>query len=101
MGRDNGPGAQDRVADMIKLVAAVSAAALLAGAAVMIPGMTSKVEAHKYAIKGDRLDLHSYGTACSDRGWPYFESTCLRNTTTPTRQARIVRIVSTDRLPAN
>ena len=63
--------------------------------------MTSKVEAHKYAIKGDRLDLQSYGTACSERSWPYFEAACLRNTVASTRQARAVRIVTTDRLPAN
>jgi len=83
---------------MIKLVAAVSGAALLAGVVVLMTGMTSTVEAQKYAIKGDRLDVHSYGTACSNRGWPYFETACLRDTHSPIRQARVVRIVSTDRL---
>jgi hypothetical protein len=98
-GPEIGPGTG--VADMIKLVGAVCVAALLAGAGVLIPGMTSNVEAHKYAIKGDRLDLHNYGTACSQRGWPYFETACLRNTVTATREARVVRIVGTDRLPAH
>jgi hypothetical protein len=42
---------------MIKLIAAVCAAAFLAAFAVGVPGLTSQVEAHMYAIKGDRLDL--------------------------------------------
>ena len=83
---------------MIKLITAVSGAAVLAGALVLMTGMSSTVEAQKYAIKGDRLDVHTYGTACSNRGWPYFETTCLRDTNSPTRQARVIRNVSTDRL---
>lgn len=85
---------------MIKLVAAVSTAALLAGVAVMIPGLTPQVEAHMYGIKGDRLDLKPHGAACSTKTWPYFESACLRDTTSPTRDARPVRLVSTDRVAA-
>ena len=86
-------------ATMTKILAAVFAAATLAGVAVMIPGLTPQVEAHNYAIKkGDRLDARTYGTACSERGWPYFETTCLRDISSPTRQARTVRIVSTDRV---
>jgi hypothetical protein len=85
---------------MIKLIAAVCAAAFLAGIAVTVPGLSSQVQAHMYGIKGDRLDLKTYGTACSDRGWPYFETSCLRNTASPTRQAPTVRVVSTDRVPS-
>jgi hypothetical protein len=83
---------------MLKLIAAVSGAALLACLLVLIPGATSAVQAHMYSAKSDRLDLHTYGTACSQRSWPYFEASCLRNTTSPTREARVVRVVSTDRL---
>ena len=82
---------------MTKILAAITAAALLAGAAVMIPGL-SPVQAHMMGSKGDRLDLRPYGTACSERGWPYFETSCLRDTASPTRQARAVRNVSTDRV---
>jgi hypothetical protein len=85
---------------MIKLIAAVCAAAFLAAFAVGVPGLTSQVEAHMYGIKGDRLDLKTFGTACSDRGWPYFETSCLRNTVSPARQPRTVRLVGTDRVPA-
>jgi hypothetical protein len=74
----------------------IFAAAVIAGAVVMIPGLTPQVEAHNYAIKGDRLDARSYGPACSQRGWPYYETTCLRDTTNPTRQARPVRVISLD-----
>ena len=85
---------------MIKLVAAILAAALLAGFAVtIIPGLSSNVEAHMLAAKGDRLDLKTYGAACATRAWPHFETACLRDTASPTREARPVRVVSTDRLP--
>ena len=85
---------------MIKLVAAISAAALLAGLTVTtIPGLSSNVEAHMLAPKGDRLDLKTYGSGCSARAWPHFETTCLRDIASPTRTARPVRIVTTDRLP--
>lgn len=85
---------------MNKIIAAMTAAALLAGVAVLVPGMTAKVEAStpQAATKGDRLDLKPYGTACSQFGWPHFEASCLRNLASPTRQAKTVRVVSTDRL---
>jgi len=87
---------------MTKILAAVFATEILAGiivAIVMIPGVTPQVEAHMYAVtKGDRLDLRTYGTACSQRGWPYFETSCLHDTSNPTRDARPVRVVGTDRL---
>ena len=82
---------------MTKIVAAMAAAALLAGVAVVIPGL-SPVQAHMMGSKGDRLDLRPYGTACSERGWPYFETPCLRDTASPTREARTVRIISIDRV---
>ncbi len=83
---------------MIKAIAILTGSALLAGLLVAIPSMATTVQANMYAIKGDRLDVHTYGTACSQRGWPYFETSCLRNTNSPTRQARVVRMVGTDHL---
>ena len=81
---------------MTKILAAVVAVAALAGAALFIPGLSGQVEAHNYATKGDRLDVRTYGPACSQRGWPYYETTCLRDTNNPTRQARQVRMVGLD-----
>ena len=93
-------GREPGVGVMIKLVGAIFAAALLAGLTVtVVPGLSSKVEAHSMAAKGDRLDLKTYGGACSAHAWPHFETSCLRDTTSPTREARPVRLVSTDRLP--
>jgi len=82
---------------MIKLITAISTAALLAGAAVLVPGLTPSVQAHMYGLKGDRLDAHSYGTACSQQGWPYFETSCLRNMASPTRQTAEVRMIAASR----
>jgi hypothetical protein len=88
---------------MDKIFAAIAAAAMLAGAAVVVPGMTASVMAGapQAAVKGDRLDLKTYGTACSQHGWPYFESSCLRDIASPTRVAKTVRVVSTDRLTSS
>jgi hypothetical protein len=53
-----------------------------------------------YGIKGDRLDLKTYGTACSDRGWPYFKGSCPAQHRSPRPEACPVRVVGTDRAPA-
>ena len=82
---------------MTKILAAILAAALLAGIAVMLPGFET-VQAHGMGSKGDRLDMRNYGPACSERGWPYYERSCLRDASVPNREASTVRIVSTDRL---
>jgi hypothetical protein len=90
---------------MIKIAAAVSGAALLAGVIVLLPGMTPMVSAGtslntiNSQAKGDRLDLGKFGPGCSERGWPYYEASCLRGA--GNSPAKPVRIVSTDRLPAS
>jgi hypothetical protein len=82
--------------DMIKLGAAVLVASFVAGLVVTAPGVTPQVEAHTYAAKAERLEApRAYGAACSERGWPYFETGCLRDTNSP---ARAVRMVGTDRV---
>jgi hypothetical protein len=84
---------------MIKLGAAVLVASFVTGLIVTAPGVTPQVEAHTYAIKGERLEpVRTYGPACSERGWPYFETSCLHGTNAP---ARAVRMVGTDRVPAS
>ena len=84
---------------MTKILAAILSAALLAGIAVMLPGF-EPVQAHGMGSKGDRLDMRNYGPACSERGWPYYERSCLRDANSPTQAARTVRMVGTDRVPA-
>jgi hypothetical protein len=82
------------------VVAVIAAAAILAGVAVMVPGVSDEVEAStpQALAKGDRLDIRAYGPACSKLGWPHFEPACLRHTATPNRQAKPVRVITVDRL---
>lgn len=79
----------------------VIAAALIAAAIISFPSLSPQVQARAPAlgVKGDRVDARPLGTACAQREWPYFESTCLRDPRKPFGEAREVRIVSTDRLP--
>jgi hypothetical protein len=49
--------------------------------------------------KGDRLDIRSYGPGCSDRGWPYYQASCIRNANAANRDAKPVRIIALDHLP--
>jgi len=86
---------------MIKLGAAVLVGSFVTGLIITAPGVTPPVEAHTYAIKGERLEpVRTFGAACSQRGWPYFETNCLRDTNPPTRDTRPVRMIGTDRVPA-
>lgn len=94
---------------MIKIVAAGSGAWLLIGAVFLLPGMAPLASAGLEApagaaatnalAKADRLDLRSYGPHCSDRGWPYYEPNCIRNSNAADRAAKPVRIIATDRGP--
>jgi hypothetical protein len=85
---------------MIKILAAMAGATLLAGAIVLLPGMTIDPAAASLAYgKSDRLDVGSYGSACSDRGWPYYEPNCIRGIAKAA--ANPVRVVTTDRLPTD
>ena len=85
---------------MIKLGAAVLVASFVAGLAVTAPVVTPQVEARAYAVKSDRVEVRNYGPACSERGWPYFEISCLRDTNSATHEAHAVRMVRIDRVPA-
>ena len=88
---------------MLKIAAAVSGAALLAGTIVLLPGMTPMVAAGtslatvNIKAKGDRLDIRPIGPACSEQSWPYYEPNCLRGA--GNGAPKPVRIVSTDRSP--
>ena len=91
---------------MIKIIAAVSGAGLLAGTMMPLPdmsltttGLTVKTTVtSNVSAKGDRLDVRSVGSNCSERGWPYFEADCMHRTDGAT--AKPVRLVTTDRFAA-
>jgi hypothetical protein len=71
---------------MVRLVAFVMAAAIVAGAATFVLVATPEVEASapKAAVKGDRLDIRPVRVApvrgaCMQRAWPVYESECRVN----------------------
>jgi len=93
-------GTKGRVFAMSKSISCI-AAALLAAAICALSGPSPQVHASTLALAGkaDRLDARPLGGACSQREWPYFETTCLRDARNPSGKASEVRIVSIDRLP--
>jgi hypothetical protein len=78
----------------------VIAAGLIAAAIVSLPGL-SPVQAYapNPAVKADRLDARP-ASDCSQREWPYYETSCLRDAKYPDGKARAVRVISIDRLPS-
>ena len=84
---------------MDKTIWAIVAAALVAGAVSVFPGLGA-VEARTPAPvpKSDRLDIRPLGPGCSQQAWPYFEPSCLRDRARNAGRARTVRIVTTDGL---
>jgi hypothetical protein len=84
---------------MTKLLAACVAAVLVASTAILISGLSStQARSSPAIVKGDRLDAKAYGTDCSQASWPYYEASCLRNRVGATREAKTVRLVTTDRV---
>ncbi len=85
---------------MLKTVYAIAAAAIVAASFVAFPSLSPQVEARAPlpGAKADRADTRPLATECSQRGWPYFEAACLRDTRNTFGQARDVRIVAADRL---
>ena len=85
---------------MIKALAAVAVAAVVAAAFTILPGFAPQVEASvpQALAKGDRLDIRPIGRDCSEQAWPNFEAACLRTSGTR-KDVRQARLVSTDRTP--
>jgi hypothetical protein len=79
---------------MIKALSAVAVAAFIAAALTILPGFAPQVSASTPAAlaKGDRLDLRTAGTTCSQQTWPNIEASCLRaaGSKTTVREARLV-----------
>ena len=76
---------------MLKLVLVVTGAALIAGAIVSAPALSSNVERGTLARKGDRLDLAARVAHDPPRAWPY-DQVYLQHAGKP------VRLVTTDNL---
>lgn len=86
---------------MIKFFCAVAVAAIVAAGFVAFPSLSQRVEAGAPAPggKSDRADARPLASDCSQRAWPYFEASCLRDRRNSFGQAREVRFVAVDRLP--
>lgn len=85
---------------MVKAMSAVAAAACLAAAiTVLMPGFSPSVEASAPApvTKSDRL-AGSDDSGCTRQGWPYYETSCIRDRSRNAGRARPVRVVTTDRI---
>lgn len=82
---------------MLKTVSAIAAAALLAGAAMLLPALMPEAAAVAPvpAAKSDRADVPA---SCERQGWPYYEANCLRDDNRNAGRVPQVRIVSTDRV---
>jgi hypothetical protein len=77
---------------MLKMVSAVIAAALIAGALVMVPGLSPSVNAKTAKHKSDRLDLTLRMANCRQMAWPYYDQSCRKDAGRPMRR------VTTDRI---
>jgi hypothetical protein len=81
-----------------KTVAAMAAAALFAGPAVLFASMAPEARAETQVVsafsKSDRLPVLEMGAACSSHGWPYYEQSCQFDLRRPAYQARTVRIIA-------
>jgi hypothetical protein len=87
---------------MLRTIYAIAAAAIVAGAFVTALSIADQVDARGSApgAKADRADARPLAGNCSQKAWPYFEASCLRDTRNSFGQARDARFVSTERLPA-
>jgi hypothetical protein len=76
---------------MLRLVFAVTGAALIAGAIVSVPALSANVEPTATARKGDRLDVLARSAHRRPRAWPY-DQAYLQDRSQP------IRLVTTDNL---
>jgi hypothetical protein len=82
---------------MLKTVSLIAAAAVLAGAAMLLPAITPEAAAVAPvpATKSDRADTPA---SCDRQGWPYYDANCLHDESRNAGRVRQVRIVTTDRV---
>ena len=82
-------------------IAAVTTAALAATLTIFLtPGAVPEAKAHSQVTVmppapavADRLPAIAKGNACSSRGWPNYEQSCLFDLRTPAKEVRTVRVI--------
>jgi len=84
-----------------RVLSAIAAAALGAAVMMAMPGFSPEVAAsvQDNSVKTDRLDTRPAGPECTQQGWPYYSADCLRDAGHAAGAARVIRVVSVDRLP--
>jgi hypothetical protein len=82
---------------MLKILSAIVAAAAVAGVLVVVPGLSKDVNAStqiydiNQTAKADRLEIKVVSAAtCSERAWPYYDRTCVRNEVSADRRVRVI-----------
>jgi hypothetical protein len=86
------------IARIASTVVAVSV--LTSIAYVVAAGTEVTAAASQPATASDQSDSRRDGSLCSERAWPYYDRSCLRDPTNPDGRTREVRVISTDRLLA-
>ncbi len=81
----------------LRIIGGVAAVLLLIGGTAMFADVGADARAPRMGVKGDRLDLRPLGSNCSQRGWPYYESECLRDRLKPGGQTDGVRRIGANR----
>lgn len=82
----------------LKAVSAIAAAAILSAAiTILLPGFSPSVEASAPAPVS-KSDRQSGDSGCETQGWPYYETSCLRDRSRNAGRAKPVRIVTADRI---
>jgi len=87
---------------MLNTFYAIAAAAVIAACLVLSPSLSPQVEAGAPAVTGksDRADTRPLGMDCSQHAWPYYEASCLRDTSNRLAEPHQVRIVPMNKPPA-
>jgi hypothetical protein len=80
---------------MLKTFYAIAAAAIIAACFTLSPSLSPQVEAGAPAASGksDRADTKPLGMDCSQHAWPYYEASCLRDTSNRLAEPHQVRVV--------
>ena len=89
------------IGKVYRSISAIALAALIAGAATVLPSFSESVVASApiHSGKGDRLDFRPLGSQCSEQAWPYFEASCLRDNRAALGKVKsAARIVTADRI---
>ena len=73
-----------KISTAITAMTSIAVAAAIAFFAVLPDAVQARTP--QPVTKGDRLDIHPLGAACSQRAWPYYEDACLRDRNQPRSQ---------------